>query len=223
MFSLCSLILGPQPPPPPPPASLTLEIHPPPSQPPLDCGPGGAGACCPEDRGSAGSQKHLSVPLPLHCKPPGTALSQPAPALCAYVRVLATAVCACVCVHESVSACLPLSLNTPSWVWLWTHGLINMAAAPPHPQSRHLFSPHIWNLLLTWLNASRSHPRLAASSSRLTPPGTGVLCLDSPLPLLCMLGNIHVVRSGLHEHECDWERLTLDSSWGGIWMRLTQM
>lgn len=43
--------------------------------PPHTCGPGGAGACSPEDRGSAGSQKHLSVPFPLCPKAPGTALN----------------------------------------------------------------------------------------------------------------------------------------------------
>lgn len=42
---------------------------------PRTCGPGGAGACSPEDRGSTGSQKHLSVPFPLCPKAPGTALN----------------------------------------------------------------------------------------------------------------------------------------------------
>lgn len=51
-------------------AATPLPLSP---QIPLVCGPGGAGACCPEDRGSAGSQKHLSMPLPLYCNPPGTA------------------------------------------------------------------------------------------------------------------------------------------------------
>ena len=81
VFSLCSLILGPQPPP---------QIPNPPHT--HMCGPGGAGACCPEDRGSAGSQKHLSVPLPLHCNPAGTALSS-APAVCKCAWM-------CVCARE---------------------------------------------------------------------------------------------------------------------------
>lgn len=110
-------------------ALSSLGRHPPPL--PLKfgphvCGQGGAGACCPEDRGSAGSQKHLSVPLPLHCNPPGTALSQPAPAVCkcvwlrAFVRCILIGwmnekqVClTVVCVHECVSACLSFPLNTP--------------------------------------------------------------------------------------------------------------
>lgn len=63
-----------------------------PSKIPFVCGPGGAGARCPEDRSSAGSQKHLSMPLPLYCNPPGTALTS-APGVCKSV---------CVCVRESV-------------------------------------------------------------------------------------------------------------------------
>lgn len=40
-----------------------------------------------------------------------------------------------------------------------------------------------------------------------------VLCL-SPLPLWCMLGNMHVAcfMRNLRQHECDWECLTLDSA-----------
>ncbi len=171
MFSLCSLILGPQPP------SLTPWNPSKSPRPHLVCGPGGAGACCPEDRGSAGSQKHLSVPLPLHCNPPGTALS-PAPAV---RKCVCGCVCVCVCkrkgaswvsdygragvckmhvcatvvcVHECVSACLfpprPQTHHSECDCEL-------MVAAPLHPQPRHLFSPpHIMSL--TWLNASSSHP-----------------------------------------------------------------
>lgn len=69
-------------------AAIPLPLPPPP-QIPLVCGPGGAGACRPEDRGSAGSQKHLSMPLPLYCNPPGTALNS-APGVCKCVLV-------CVC------------------------------------------------------------------------------------------------------------------------------
>lgn len=71
-FPFCSLNLGPQ-------SSLSPRTHsilPRTSRPrPHTCGPGGAGACSPEDRGSAGSQKHLSVPFPLCPRAPGTALN----------------------------------------------------------------------------------------------------------------------------------------------------
>ncbi len=80
----------------------------------LPCGPGGAGARSPEDRGSTGSQKHLSEPHFVHCVPSGTALSQPAP------------VWVCVSKHECVW--YPLLNRAPwlhPWVWVWipTHKL----------------------------------------------------------------------------------------------------
>lgn len=83
--------------------------------PTLVCGPGGAGACRPEDRGSAGCQKHLSVPFPLHCNPPGTALSQPAPAVC---------VCGCVHLEWMITekqVCISAhvrSFSVRAWVFL---------------------------------------------------------------------------------------------------------
>lgn len=120
MFSLCSLILGPQP----PPLHLNINPLPPTSFPRLACGPGGAGACRPEDRGSAGSQKHLSVPFPLQCNPPGTALSQPAPAVCVcgcvHLEWMITEKQVCISAHvhscsmrDCFSACQSLPLNTP--------------------------------------------------------------------------------------------------------------
>lgn len=66
--------------------------------PTLPCGPGGAGARSPEDRGSTGSQKHLSEPYFVHCVPSGTALNQPAP-VCVSARV-------CVCVQARVCVCV---------------------------------------------------------------------------------------------------------------------
>lgn len=125
VFPLLSHPWAANPPPTPPPNPPTPHV----------CGPGGAGACCPEDRGSAGSQKHLSVPLPLHCNPAGTALSS-APAVCKCVRM-------CVCerrdawttdcseagvrVHECVPACLSLSpehtiLSVTVNSWPYQHG-----------------------------------------------------------------------------------------------------
>lgn len=80
-FPLCSLnFWGCNPPP-----SILPDPPPPPT--PYTCGPGGAGACSPEDRGSAGSQKHLSVPFPLCPKAPGTALnSAPVASECVFTE-----------------------------------------------------------------------------------------------------------------------------------------
>lgn len=90
------------------------------------CGPGGAGACSPEDRGSAGSQKHLSVPLPLYPKAPGTALnSAPGASECVFQKLRLAKYPR---VHECVSAC---PRNTPLCDSdCETHGLLDMVAAP---------------------------------------------------------------------------------------------
>ena len=171
VFSLCSLILGPQYPP----------TTPPPYPPPHVCGPGGAGACCPEDRGSAGSQKHLSVPLPLHCYPAGTALSS-APAVCKCVRMcvrvrgktlerLIAVKQVCVCMSVSQPA-YPSPLDTPFWVWLWTHGRINMVAAPLHPQPS---SVPLHAKSLTWLDVSG--PTSSSELFQVDSSGNRVLCL----------------------------------------------
>lgn len=147
MFSFCSLILGPQNP------------LPYPTKSPM-CGPGGAGACRPEDRGSTGSQKHLSMPLPLYCNPPGTALTSAPGGV--EKRCLNEWRCSCVC-GVRAWVCFSLPLNTPFWVWIATHGGCTTTSSVPPP----LQSPHMKSL--TWLNVSSSHPDIAARSSRLTP------------------------------------------------------
>lgn len=112
--------------------------------PPHTCGPGGAGACSPEDRGSAGSQKHLSVPFPLCPNAPGTALnSAPGASECVFKerrleknpKLPEWSRRGSECCAVRAWVCFSLPLNTPLWVWLQTHGLLHMAAAPRHPQS----------------------------------------------------------------------------------------
>lgn len=130
------------------------------------CGPGGAGACCPEDRGSAGSQKHLSVPPPLHCNPPGTALS-PAPAVRKFVCRRKDAswmsdygkagahdcsVRAWVCLSLPIPSLKHTILSVTVNSWPYQHGGCTTTSAVLPP----LQSPHMKSL--TWLNASSSHP-----------------------------------------------------------------
>lgn len=198
LFSLCSLILGPQP------SFPSCENHEPPKTPHLlhVCGPGGAGACCPEDRGTAGSQNDLSVPLPLHCNPPGTALS-PAPAvrMCVWMCVwqdaswLSGSRKAGVCEWAWVCLSLPppplkhtiLSVTVSSW---WLHLYICSPAsssAPPYEA-------------LTWLNAPSSHPDYQWA---LRVHSTGLECCA--FFAFCLYDACCLSLRGLHEHECDWE------------------
>lgn len=97
----------------------------------LPCGPGGAGARSPEDRGSTGSQKHLSEPYFVHCVPSGTALNQPAP-VCVSVRLC---VQARVCVYAIYSLNWAPWLHPWVWVWVPTHKLphhtVDVTSHPP--------------------------------------------------------------------------------------------
>ena len=167
MFSLCSLILGPQLPFPYP-------------KTPLVCGPGGAGTCCPEDRGSAGSQKHLSMSLPLYCNPPGTALSSSV-CKCVGKRKEAwmsdyTGVCVqrvCMSVFQPAPKHTILSVTHDQRGGCTTALSVLPTFQPPHMKT------------LTWLKASSSHPWF--SSKLFQVDASGTLCLCSLLPFSCML------------------------------------
>lgn len=154
------------------PWAALLSINP--SKIPFLCGPGGAGARCPEDRSSAGSQNHLSMPLPLFCNPPGTALTS-APGVCERDCVC---VCLCVGVQEKQMfkwlimqkrvSCVCMSVFQPAR----KHTILSVAVNSwPYQHdgctttSSVLQFPHV--KLLTWLNVSSCYPDSAAKSPRL--------------------------------------------------------
>lgn len=202
-FPLCSLNLGPQ-------SSLSPWTHsvlprtPPPIPRPHTCGPGGAGACSPEDRGSAGSQKHLSVPLPLCPRAPGTALNSAAGASeCVFKerrresgppRCLNEADARRVLCRARMSVFQPapkhtgVSLTANSWPFSTRrlhHDILSPANASesPLPSSPNPTqpNPHPHTKTLTWLNVSFTPDRQRA--------------LPAPAPLSCMFGNTHVACS----------------------------
>lgn len=74
----------------------------------------------------------------------------------------------------------------------WLHRCIVSPVTYPVPSCEVSNMPSPWLALLGWPLRNR------------------MLCRLSPLPLICMLGNMHVACSWEVEHEYDWECLPLD-------------
>lgn len=114
--------------------------------------------------------------------------------------------CACMSVFQPAPKHTVVSLTANSWPY--QHGGCTTTSSVPPPLQPSPTPPHT-KKPLTWLNVSSSRPLPGSELFQIVSSGT--LRPLSPLPLLCMLGNMHVA--------CSWEALR---TWAWMWLGVSR-